>query len=988
MPELPTGTVTFLFTDIEGSTKLWEQFPDGMKASLARHDSLIEESVEDNSGVLVRPRGEGDSRFAVFPRASEAVVAACAIGQALVVEPWETPSPLRVRMALHTGEADLRAGDYYGSAVNRCARLRALAHGGQILLSSVTAGLVRDGLPEGVSLRDLGEHRLKDLQHPEGVFQLLHPDLPADFPSLKSLNILPNNLPRQLTSFIGREGEIEEVKKILSTTYLLTLTGSGGCGKTRLGLQVAADLVDEFPDGVWIVELAPLSDPALVVQEVASVLGVREASDPLSMGGGGSSGPSGTSRSSKLLNKLCDYLQPKGMLLMVDNCEHVIEASAALVDTLLRSCPNLRILAASREALGIGGETTYRVPSLSLPDPKNLPPVENLTMYEALSLFIDRANAAQPGFRVTNRNAPAVAQICHRLDGIPLAIELAASRVKVLPVEGINKRLDDRFRLLTGGSRTALPRQQTLRALIDWSYNLLSDSERALFTRLSAFMNGWTLPAAEAICAGEGIEDYEVLDLLTGLVEKSLVVVEEAFSTEEAPSDEEGRYRLLETVRQYARDKLLESGEAEGLRDRHLEWYLGLVEKAEPELRGPDQIEWLNRLETEHDNLRAALEWSLGNRKEEEGLRIAGGLWWFWYVRGYWSEGIDWLEKTATGAKDASATVRARALNGAGFLEGLSQFNVGRALELGEESLSLARETGDKEIIAVSLRILGFGTIAQRDYDRGRALLEESLSLSREVGDKWSVAFMLLVFGTGGLAQGDYGRRVELGEESLTLFREMGDKWGIAGSLLYLGNTALIEGNHERAVELIEESLSLSRQLGSKGSINWSLLYLGRVALFQGDYDRAVELLEENLTLSRELGDKMRLASSTRLLGRVAAAQGDKDRALKLYKEGIVLSQNIGDKGGIVGGLEALGVLMVGVQGGSERSARMLGAAEALRQAIGEPLAPLYRDEFDRGVAAVGAELGEEAFEAAWAKGRAMSMEEAISYALEEETDG
>ena len=971
--DLPTGTVTFLFTDIEGSTSLWEQHPKAMRAALVRHDNLIEELVQGNSGVLVRPRGEGDSRFAVFTRASDSVAASCAIGQAFLIEPWAIPNPLRVRIGLHTGEADLRDGDYYGSAVNRCARLRALAHGGQIVLSSVTIGLVRDGLPEKIGLRDLGEHRLKDLQHPERVFQLTHPDLPADFPTLKSLDSLPNNLPLQLTSFIGREDEIKEVKELLTTTRLLTLTGSGGCGKTRLGLQALADLVDEFPDGVWVVELAGLADPALVVQETASALGLREESDPLTTGTPPTGGPTPTGGNGSLLTRLGEYLETKGMLLMVDNCEHVIEASATLVDTILRSCPNLRILAASREALGIAGETTYRVPSLSLPDPKNLPPVENLTMYEALSLFIDRTTAAQPGFRVTNDNAPAIAGICHRLDGIPLAIELAAARVKVLSVEEIMARLDDRFRLLTGGSRTALPRQQTLRAAIDWSYNLLSEPERLLFNRLSVFMSGWTFTAAEAICPGEGIENYEVLDLLTSLVDKSLVVTEEEVG--------KTRYHLLETVRQYTRDELLESGEAESLRDRHLDWFLGLAEESEPELRGPDQVEWLDRLEVEHDNLRAAIEWSLGREETEKGLRIAGSLWWFWFVRSYWGEGNEWLEKTTSGVKGGSATVRARALNGAGFLA-LSQFDLGRVVELGEEILSLARETGDKKVIAGSLRTSGFGTILQGDHGQGKALFEESLSLSREAGDKWEIAFSLFLLGNVASIQGEYGRVVELGEEGLSLFREVGDKWGIAQALGVLGEVAFNQGDYDRAKELFEESLTLSRELGSKGSIAGWLLYLGRVALIQGDYDRAKELFEESLTLFRELGGKIRVASSLRLLGRVATAQGNNKRTIELYKESIVLSQNIGDKGGIIGCLEALGAGMVGMRGGQEQALHLLGAADVLRQAIGAPLQPSYREEFDRSVAAARDGLGEEAFETAWAKGQAMSMEESVKYLL------
>jgi class 3 adenylate cyclase len=484
MPDLPTGTVTFLFTDIEGSTRLWEQHPEAMEAALARHDALAATVIQQHDGILVKHRGEGDSLFAVFARAADAVTGAAMLQQVLNAEPWPAETPLRVRMALHTGDAALRERDYFGAAVNRCARLRAVAHGGQLLLSAATQELVRDSLPEGVSFRDLGEHRLRDLARPERVFQLLHPDLPADFPPLTSLNTLPNNLPQQVTSFIGREKEMAAVRRLLDTTRLLTLTGSGGTGKTRLTLQVAAELLEGDGDGVWLVELAPLAEPSLVPQAVATALGVREEPGrPLSQ-------------------TLVGFLKPKRLLLLLDNCEHLLSACAELAGLLLRSCPGVQILATSREGLNIPGETTYRLPSLSLPDPRQLPTsVESLSQYEAVRLFIDRAAAAVPSFAVTHQNAPAVAQLCVRLDGIPLAIELAAARVKALSVEQINGRITDMFRLLTGGSRTALPRQQTLRAAIDWSYDLLSEKEKILLRRLSVFAGGWTLEAAEQVCA-------------------------------------------------------------------------------------------------------------------------------------------------------------------------------------------------------------------------------------------------------------------------------------------------------------------------------------------------------------------------------------------------------------------------------------------------------------------------------------------------------
>jgi class 3 adenylate cyclase len=480
---LPTGTVTFLMTDVEGSTKLWERFPDQMRAVMARHDAIASEVIARNNGLLLKSRGEGDSLFTVFDRASDAVAAALDLQQTLLTEPWPPSIPIKVRVALHTGEADLREGDYYGSTVNRCARLRGIGHGQQVLLSSSTAQLARPTLPEGAGLLEHGHHQLRDIEGTEEVSQLLHPKLPTDFPPLRSTHA--TNLPRQLTSFVGREKEIAEVRRLLGTAPLLTLTGSGGCGKTRLAIEVAGEVLTEYQDGVFLVELAALADPALVPQTTAAALGVRE--EP----------------GRPILQTLVDHLKEKRLLLLLDNCEHLLDASAQLADTLLRSCAKLQILASSREGLGISGETSYRIPSLSMPEPKPTVTADEIHDYEAIRLFEERARAAQPSFSVNDQNAPSVAQLCVRLDGIPLAIELAAARVKALSVEQIAARLDDRFRLLTGGSRTALPRQQTLRAMIDWSYDLLTPKEQTLLRRLSVFAGGWTLEAAEKVCADD-----------------------------------------------------------------------------------------------------------------------------------------------------------------------------------------------------------------------------------------------------------------------------------------------------------------------------------------------------------------------------------------------------------------------------------------------------------------------------------------------------
>ncbi len=569
MVQPPTGTVTFLFTDIEGSTTLAQAQPETWPAMRARHHAILHSEAAAHAGHVFQIIG--DAFCVAFATPASALDAAIDAQHVLVHEPW-ADARLRVRMGIHTGAAEWRVGNYEGYlTLARAKRIMSVAYGGQVLLSNATAELLRDQLPDGIRLRDVGEHRLKGLTNPERLWQLVAPDLPHDFPPLASLNTIANNLPIQVTSFVGREQERADLKRLLTTTRLLTLTGSGGTGKTRLALQVAADVLERFKDGVWFVELAPLSDPALVPTGVASVLGVREE------------------QGRPLMLTLLDWLRDKQLLLMLDNCEHLLDACARFADAVLHGCRAAQLLATSREAFGIAGEVPVRVPSLATPAPHASISLEALRQYDAVRLFMERAQIVRPDYTLTNQNAPALAQICQRLDGIPLAIELAASRLKVLSLDDINRRLDDRFRLLTGGSRTALPRQQTLRALIDWSDGLLSEPERALLRRLSVFAGGWTLDAAEAVCASDGIESFDVLDLLTHLVDKSLVVMDER--------DGETRYRMLETIRQYAREKLLESGEGERVRNRHTDFCLRLAATAKPELRGPNQKTWLERLD-------------------------------------------------------------------------------------------------------------------------------------------------------------------------------------------------------------------------------------------------------------------------------------------------------------------------------------------------------------------------------------------------------
>jgi len=870
---LPTGTVTFLFTDIEGSTTLLQRLGDRRYAEvLEEHRRLLRDAFLERHGHEVDT--QGDAFLVVFPRARDALAAAVAAQRALIKHGWPDDAPLRVRMGLHTGEPVSGSGDYVGLDVHRAARICAAGHGSQILVSDAVGVLAARDLPPGVSLRDLGAHRLKDLKEPEHLLQVIHPDLPSDFPPLKSLSVLANNLPRQLTSFIGRKREMAEVKRLLSTARLVTLTGAGGSGKTRLALQVASEALEDYANGVWLVELASLSDPALVLQAVASALGIREIS--------------GRSLDATLL----ESLQSKEILLVIDNCEHVVEACARLIVSILQVAPDLRVLATSRESLGVSGETVWRVPSLSVPS-RNTSAAQELVEYESVRLFIERAAAIQPSFALTPENGRAIVDVCRRLDGIPLAIELAAARVLALSVEEIARRLDDRFRLLTRGDRTALPRHQTLRAAVDSSYQLLSDQERTVWRRLSVFAGGWTLEAAETISQCNGDEGLNILDLLTQLVSKSIVVFDERFGGM--------RYRFLETIARYGRDRLAESGEAYAIQKQHLHWFLRLAEQAESELVGAQQVLWLERLEAEHDNVRAAIDWALASGEVEDGLRLAGAMWRFWFIHGYFAEGRRWLEALLRTGPLVKAAVRAKALLGAGNLA-------------------------------------AFG---QGDYQVARSCYEASLSLSRQADDARSVAFLLNSLGFVAAGQGDHAAARTLYEESLTIRRKLKDTWGIANSL------------HN----------------------------LGRVVQRQGDYAAADALLRESLAIWRELGDKQNIAMALVNLGFVACNRGvAPDSARAFIEESLAIRQELGDKRGIAYALEGFAWLAA-QQGQARRAAQLFGAAQALRETLGAPLPPADRPLYDRMVNMAQLRIGEDDFSAAWAEGRAMTLEQAVSRA-------
>jgi len=909
---LPTGTVTFLFTDIEGSTRLWQQHPEPMKQALLRHHALLQQSIESSNGYVFQI--VGDAFCAAFHTAAGGVAAALAAQRALAAEPWGETGPIRVRMALHTGTADLHAGEHKageymsGLTLSHTARLLSVAHGGQILVSNATQELVRNDLPSLVELRNLGLHRLRDLTRAEHVYQVVAQRLPDRFPALRSLEVVPNNLPRQLTTFIGREREIAEAKRLLAETHLLTITGPGGSGKTRLSLEIGARLLSEYPDGVWLVEFAHLADPARVPQVLATALSVREEADR------------------PLLVTLVDHLRPKRVLLLLDNCEHLIDACAGLADTLLRGCPEVKILPSSREALGLTGEVVFRVPPLSLPDSRLVPALERLAEYEAVRLFVDRAIAVKPDFTLTDDTAAAVVQICRRLDGIPLAIELAAARVRTLSVQQITAHLDERFRLLTGGSRTALPRHQTLRGLIDWSYGLLSEAERELFRRVSVFVGGWTLEASVAVCAGVDVDRYDIVELLGRLVDKSLCLIDGEGS--------DPRYRLLETIRQYGFEKLAETSEGQVVRARHRDFYLGFAEDAEPRLQGPEQVAWLQRLEADHDNLRAALRWSLDCDETEAALRLGSALSLFWDTHGYVREGREWLDELLAHARERpTSTVTTRRALGK-VLDAASRTRARwsefpQATEFLTQGLAVWRELGDKRGIAEALNNLAVGATQSGDRVRARVLVAESLALFRELSDKRGTAHALNNLAEILRGEGDLPGARALFEESVPLFEAIEERRGLSHALDNLGGILTAQGDYGPAEALYSRSRRLAEELGDNHAVATALRSLGGVAHHRGDHERARSFYEDSVARFREMGDGFCLAKSLIGYALTSHEMGDHEQARVLGDQGLALLREAGAKGELAPRLGQLGAAAL-AHGDVARAARFFEQSLAL----------------------------------------------------------
>jgi predicted ATPase/class 3 adenylate cyclase len=962
MHHLPRGTVTLLFADMEGSTRLLQQVGE-------RYTHLLEEYRHLQRAAFRRWNGhevdtQGDAFFVAFARATDAVSGAVAAQRDLASHVWPEGVVVRVRMGIHTGEPMLYSEGYTGLDVHHAARIMSAGHGGQVLLSHTTRALVEYDLPTGVSLRDLGAHRLKDLQQKSHLYQLVIADFPADFPPLKTLDTHPNNLPVQLTPFIGREQELPAVQQLLcrEDVRLLTLTGPGGAGKTRLGLQVAAELSDCFDDGVFFVNLAPVSDPALVVPTIAQALDIRE----------------GTGQ--PLLEHVKQELQHKHMLLLLDNFEQVVTAGVQLVD-VLAACPQLKILLTSREVLHVHAEHEFPVPSLALPDPGHLPDLAALSHYAAVALFLQRAQAVKPDFKITNTNARAIAEICVRLDGLPLAIELAAARMKLFPPQALLARLDQRLSVLTGTSRDVPARQQTLRNTISWSYYLLDAAEQRLFRRLSIFVGGCTLEAVEAVCAdaSDGGEAGQVLDRVVSLIDKSLL-----HQTEQ--EGQEPRLVMLETIREYGLEQMLVNGEIETARQGHAEYYLRLSEQAEPELVGPRQAMWLEWLEREHENLRAVMQWSLeqaeGDRSDARcrdiALRLGGALRQFWYMRSYFSEGRDFLERALALRDGVAAPALAKALFAAARLnESLGYRD--RAEALCEESLALYRELGDTAGIASSLHLLAVIAWGRGNLALSRTQEEQSLALFKELGDRRAVAYVLINLGSLAIDRGEYTRARSLLEDSLEMNKELGDTTSIADSLYHLARMCYwSQGDLAQAHRWLEESFALYQELGDKESIAYCLYLSGRLALAEGETALAYSRVEQAVALFKEMKQQHGTTVSLYALAQVVAAGGDHTRSQSLYEEGIAVARKASNRETLTFGLEGL-ASVVAAQGEVAWAARLWGAAETLRETSGAPIPPVERPAYESSVTAARAQLGEKPFATAWAEGRLMTPEQVLT---------
>jgi predicted ATPase/class 3 adenylate cyclase len=813
MPALPTGTVTFLFTDIEGSTRLLQQLGDRYREVANGHGRILRNAIVAGGGGEVRT--EGDSFFAAFPTPAGAVRAAVQAQRALAERDWPGDHRVSVRMGVHTGEGVLGGDDYIGLDVHRAARIAATGHGGQVLISSATAELVRADVPDGIGLRDLGEHRLKDLARPERIYQLTIDGLVAEFPPIRSLET-PTNLPAQRTGFVGREREMAQVKELLRGPGLLTLTGSGGSGKTRLALRTAEELMDGYPDGVFFVDLASITDPRLVPSSIADAIGVKaEGQRPV-------------------LDTLRDQLRDREMLLVLDNFEQVVEA-ASVVSDLIDAAPRMRILVTSREPLHIAGEQELAVPPMALPEARQAPEPDELMRCESVALFVQRAAGVDPGFGLTEANVAAVAELCLRLEGLPLAIELAASRVKLLSPQAMLERLEHRLELLTGGPVDLPARQRTLREAIAWSHDLLEDDERVVLRRLSVFAGGWTLDAGEDVANPGGMPGRDVFEVLSSLVDKSLV--------RRVPAAEgEIRFGMLGVIREFGVEQLHSEGETGATANRHALHFLAVAEAAEPHLRRLDQKRWLDRLELEHDNLRAALRGAIDAGHADVALRLVGALWRFWHLHGHLAEGRRWAEEAlALPASSARSLQRAKALTALGGVA-YWQEDLPATRRAYEEALAIARELGDRSTEAEGLYNMSFPPAYKGDIPTAVALVQESRTMFEDLGNRRGVADTVWLLAIAARLEGDLPIARARAEESLEIHRESGDRFGMTDALHVLGRIALGEGDLTTAVASFLEALDHDEQVGNRTGMGIVLDNLAAAASLRGEHLRALRL--------------------------------------------------------------------------------------------------------------------------------------------------
>ena len=904
-----SGTVTFLFTDIEESTRLWEEHPHEMAAALAEHDRILTSVIECAGGYLFS--SAGDSHAAAFQRAGQAVDVAIQ-GQLALQDVTVAGLPLPVRMAIHTGEALERDGDYFGPVLNRAGRLRDAAHGRQIVLSQAVEGVIGDGLPDQVGLLDLGKYRLRDLTRPERIYQVVHPHLPAAFPPLRTLEATRNNMPIELTSFVGRDQEIVEIQDLLRRVRLVTLTGTGGCGKTRLALQTAAQMAEESPDGVWLVELAPVSEPDLVASTVARAVGLTESADPV----GG----------------LLDFLVSRQTILVVDNCEHLLDPVGRLVTNGLKAAAGLRVLATSREPLGVPGEVVLVVPPLSVP-PSDAPE-RDLLRFDAVRLFQERAEAASPGFRITSANAASVLSICRQLEGIPLAVELATARLRVLTPQEIASRLTESLSVLGTLRGDEVPHHRTLQAALDWSHRLLNPEEQRLFSRLAVFAGGWTLKATEQVCGLDGIDPAEVLDLLSGLVDKSLVVVTD--------DPHKNPYRLLEPVRQYAHGLLQRKGKEPDVRERHAGYFAGLAEEAFPQLVGPDEVLWLDQLEANLDNLRAALAWHLETGHTQEGQLMVGALYRFWLRTFRHAEVRAWLHPMLD-ADPTPGQARARALLGLGTV--LERRRDG-AVYL-DEAIDLYRRFGPENELGMALHNRGVKAKFVSDWQLAASLFGEHLEVARRGGHDLAIVASSCNLSEARLELGDLDEAAALADEALRLARGAGSIQWLHEALRAGAAVAISRGDPGTARSMLEEADELSRRPGVRlGNVGDALIALAELSYHEGHIDAADDYLTQHRHLFENLG-----------YGEPESRAGWEHWGLWIRGEVEIARDN-----------HHKGVMII---------------AAFLQQSEGRVHRPSVQKHLDAALDQARQALREEAFTTAWNEGSAMTLSQALDYALQ-----